>query len=103
MNGVKCKNCGTYFHKWCNPKLDSPDPDRVRDCEYFIQRTNYDNIMDMNIEEMAKFLIDETGWNCNNCSEHHRLSDNPMLRSEKCDKKCTWHCIEWLSSEVKYD
>ena len=99
MNGVKCKNCRRYIHKWCHIKIDSPDPDLIRDCVHFGQRTNYDRIRIMDIEEMAKFLIDETGWDCNNCSEHHRLSDTP-LRFEKCDEKCVYHCVEWLNQEV---
>lgn len=100
MKSVKCKNCAKYIHEWCMPKIDSPDPNIIRDCEYFKQMTNYDNIIHKSVEELAKFLIDETGWDCNNCSEHHRLSDSPLLRFEKCDEKCTTHCIEWLNSEV---
>ena len=52
---------------------------------------------------MAKFLVDEAGWDCNNCSEHHRLSDNPFLRFEKCDEKCIYHCAEWLQEVVHND
>ena len=55
----------------------------------------------MNIEEMSKYLV-EIGWDCNNCSEEEILSDNPLLRWEKCDECCEFHCKEWLSKEVEY-
>lgn len=100
MKDVKCENCAKYNNEWCIPKFDSPDPNMLRDCEYFKQRTQYDDIVRMGTEELAKFLADKVGWDCNNCSEHHRLSDNPMLRFEPCDEKCASHCLEWLNKEV---
>lgn len=36
----------------------------------------------------------------NECSEHHRLSDNPLLKNEKCDEMCKAHCVEWLIKNI---
>ena len=57
--------------------------------------TNADRIRAMSDEEMAKCIF-EIGFDCHLCSEDERLSDNPFLRHEKCDEKCTEHCLEWL-------
>lgn len=99
MKNVKCKNCSNYIHQWCEPKLDSPDPELVRDCSYFKQKTIFDQLKSMDIDRLAKGLVD-IGWDCNNCSEAERLSDNPLLKYERCDEKCEFHCKEWLESEL---
>lgn len=57
--------------------------------------TNADRIRAMSDDEMAKCIF-EIGFDCHLCSENERLSDNPLLRNEKCDEKCTEHCLEWL-------
>ena len=100
MDAVNCKNCVNYIREWCEPILDSPDPDINRYCDCFEQKTRFDYIKSMNIEEMSKYLV-EIGWDCNNCSEEERLSDNPLLRWEKCDNDCEFHCKEWLNKEVR--
>ena len=54
--GVKCKNCYHYgrVHKnWCIPKVDSTDKDIIRDCQFFIKKTNADRIRAMSDEELA--------------------------------------------------
>ena len=61
--------------------------------------TRYDSIKNMTLDEMAEFLSDM--FSCNDCYEHHRLSDNPLLKYEKCDEKCNLHCREWLMEEYK--
>lgn len=58
--------------------------------------TNYDRIRNMSIEEMAGYFADVIGWDCNNCSEHERLADNPLMCNESCDNQCEIHCREWL-------
>ena len=60
--------------------------------------THYDYIKQMNINEMAYYLSNM--FDCNLCSEHQRLSDNPLLMDEGCDDNCINHCKEWLESEV---
>lgn len=57
MKGVKCKNCYHLEGEWCELVVDSPDPDMVRDCRYFMQKTNADRIRAMSDEELAKALM----------------------------------------------
>ena len=69
----------------------------VIDCGKYVgmPMTNADRVRAMTDEELAKCIF-EIGFDCHLCSEHERLSDNPLLRHEKCDEKCTEHCLEWL-------
>lgn len=60
---------------------------------------NYERIKNMSVEKMAEKLSEI--WDCNDCTEHKRLSDNALLKSETCDNKCFEHCKEWLESEVE--
>lgn len=53
-------------------------------------------------EELAKCIY-EIGFDCHLCSEHERLSDNPLLRHEKCDEKCVEHCLEWLQRPAEVE
>ena len=92
---VMCKKCNNLINGWCEKKIDSPDPNMVRDCQYFWEKTNADRIRAMNDEELAKHLAD-IGWACHLCAEHRRLDNEPFLRGEKCDEKCEEHCLEWL-------
>lgn len=62
--------------------------------------TNADKIRAMSDEELVGWL-DDGGWNCNDCPEAERLSDNPLLRDEVCDGACKRHCLEWLRQPVK--
>lgn len=63
-------------------------------------QTNEDRFRTKSGEELAAYLV-EIGWDCHLCSEHDRLSDNPLLRNERCDEKCEEHCAEWLRQPVK--
>lgn len=60
---------------------------------------NYERIKEMSLEEMAIYFADN--FHCNLCSEYKRLTDNPLLKDEKCDGKCDLYCKEWLESEVE--
>ena len=60
--------------------------------------TNYEYIKQMSVEEMGMNFHDS--FDCHLCREHHRLSDNPLLKHEKCDEKCEQHLKEWLEREV---
>ena len=51
---VMCKNCNNYRNNWCERVIDSPDPNMVRDCRHFWQRTNADRIRAMSDEELVK-------------------------------------------------
>ena len=53
---VKCKNCNNLTNGWCEKKIDSPDPNIVRDCQYFWEKTNADRIRAMSDEEFVKFI-----------------------------------------------
>ena len=61
--------------------------------------TNLDIIRAMSAEELAYFLT-ENIWDCNECPEGVRLSDNPLLRDKHCDMQCAKYCKEWLESEA---
>ena len=99
MKNIKCKDCDKYIHQWCETIIDSTDPELIRDCKHFKQKTIFDLIKSMNIDELAECLV-EIGWDCNNCSEAEELNDNPLLRNERCDEKCNLHCKEWLESKL---
>ena len=57
MKNIKCRNCFFYRNEWCEKIVDSPDPEEVRDCNYFREMTNADRIRAMTDEELAEFLI----------------------------------------------
>ena len=56
MKNIKCRNCFFYRNEWCEKIVDSPDPEEVRDCNYFRDMTNADRIRAMSDEELADFL-----------------------------------------------
>ena len=58
MKNIKCRNCFFYRNEWCEKIVDSPDPEKARDCNYFREMTNVDRIRAMNDEELEEFLID---------------------------------------------
>ena len=58
MKNIKCRSCFFYRNEWCEKIVDSPDPEEVRDCNYFREMTNADRIRSMSDEELAEFLID---------------------------------------------
>ena len=58
MKNIKCRNCFFYRNEWCEKIVDSPDPEKARDCNYFREMTNADRIRAMNDEELEEFLID---------------------------------------------
>ena len=58
MKNIKCRNCFFYRNEWCEKIVDSPDPEKARDCNYFREMTNADLIRSMSDEELAEFLID---------------------------------------------
>ena len=59
--------------------------------------TNYESIIHMSVDELAEWLSDI--FDCSDCTEYQRLSDNPLLTNERCDGKCDYHCKEWLNKE----
>lgn len=69
-------------------------------CNYIPVHTNADRIRAMSDDELAKHLHD-IGWDCHLCTEHTRLDNEPLLRSEKCDENCVKHCLEWLKQPAE--
>jgi hypothetical protein len=61
--------------------------------------TNAEKVRAMSDEELAEWFADF--WDCNDCSEHERLGDCPLLREEPCDQKCKEHCLEWLQQPAE--
>ena len=57
MNNIKCRSCFFYRNEWCEKIVDSPDPEKVRDCAYFREMTNADKIRSMSDEELAEAII----------------------------------------------
>ena len=100
---VKCKYEGTGIWDGRCTGTKEVDPCLGYDkCKQYkpIYTTNADRIRAMSDEELAKCIF-EIGFDCHLCSEHERLSDNPLLRHEKCDEKCTEHCLKWLQQPAK--
>ena len=62
MKNIKCRSCFFYRNEWCEKIVDSPDPEKVRDCAYFREMTNADKIRSMSDEELAEFLF-QVGYN----------------------------------------
>lgn len=56
---VKCKNCNNLNRNswWCERVIDSPDPELLRDCQQFCERTNADRIRAMSDEELAAIIM----------------------------------------------
>lgn len=91
MKDVRCKKCARLKDDWCSAKQDSPDPEVVRDCQYFRQSTEHDRICGMSDVEMAEWIFGIIR-NCDSC----------FLRNT-CDrgKPCYDNILAWLRSERK--
>ena len=83
---VMCKKCNNLINGWCEKKIDSPDPNMVRDCQYFWEKTNADIIRAMNDEALSVFL-----W-CFEREELARESDCILTRTQ---------ILNWLQSPVE--
>ena len=91
MRNVKCRNCAEYLEiDWCHKVIDSPDPDRVRDCKYYHSRTNRIKLSRMTDEELATLL---SGMSCRRCP-----IDCPGGLQNCAD---IW--LDWLRQEAKND
>ena len=56
MKNIKCRSCFFYRNEWCEKIVDSPDPEKARDCNYFREMTNADRIRAMSDEELVEFI-----------------------------------------------
>lgn len=57
MKNVQCKRCVNLRNEWCDKKIDSPDIELIRDCQYYRAKTNADSIRAMTDEELADFIV----------------------------------------------
>ena len=80
MKNIKCRSCFFYRNEWCEKIVDSPDPEKARDCNYFREMTNADRIRSVTDEELAKLLCC-TGWR--------------MIEQKE--------CLEWLQQPAEED
>ena len=56
MKNIKCRSCFFYRNEWCEKIVDSPDPEKARDCNYFREMTNADRIRAMSDEELNELF-----------------------------------------------
>lgn len=85
----KCKNCINLDRQgWCEKAVDSPEPNRERECYYFQRMTNADRIRRMSDEELAEWIFEHT--DCIACPQN-----------KDCDDLCAEHWLEWLKKEVE--
>ena len=92
---VFCRNCAQYRNEWCKLKVDSPDPDMMRDCQYYRGMTNADSIRSMTDEELAKLIADD--W-CELINCESVLFCNGI---GVCNGDCEERVLKWLKQEVK--
>lgn len=86
---VQCKRCFHLNNDWCIPKMDSPDPDIVRDCQYYIAKTNGDRIRQMNNELLADIIDCPYGEDRKDCK-----MSNQFLFCVECK-------FDWLNKECE--
>ena len=91
MKNIKCRNCFFYRNEWCEKIVDSPDPEKVRDCAYFREMTNADKIRSMSDEELAGFL------SFNGDVEYCHAG---MCKAGETCRIC---CLKWLQQPAEED
>ena len=67
-HNVQCKKCYHLQNDWCSQKVDSPDPDLMRDCQYYRAATNFDRIKELTADEFADIfwnILDRSKWYTN--------------------------------------
>ena len=98
MKNIKCRNCFFYRNEWCEKIVDSPDPEKARDCNYFREMTNADRIRSMSDKELVRIRYR---------GAPHCKSDDPM----KCNRNdfldgmspCELCYYEWLQQPAEED
>ena len=84
---VVCEKCNNLVNDWCEKVIDSPDPDMVRDCRHFLEKTNADRIRAMSDEELADVVANGVG--CVRKAPHCRADD------------CTPCILDWLKQPAE--
>lgn len=99
MTEVQCKKCRYLLkdkdgYNWCPNKLDDPDVELLRNCEWYVVKTNADRIRSMSDEELAELLRDtqcnSCAWQGNDCdyADECKAEKLEMLKQE-CDENGT--------------
>lgn len=96
MKNIKCRSCFFYRNEWCEKIVDSPDPEEVRDCNYFREMTNADRIRAMSDEELAEFLTCINPTNCQDCAFSHGWRCQPDRYDYSSFEKCKEGRKRWL-------
>ena len=97
MKNIKCRNCFFYRNEWCEKIVDSPDPEKVRDCAYFREMTNADKIRSMSDEELVNFIMRLMGHA--QCFAEGIFPYHPCPQNTDC-KQCG---IDWLQQPAEED
>ena len=97
MKNIKCRNCFFYRNEWCEKIVDSPDPEKARDCNYFREMTNADRIRAMSDEELVSFLMRLMGHA--QCFAEGIFPYHPCPQNYNC-KQCG---IDWLQQPAEED
>ena len=97
---VVCKKCNNLVNDWCEKVIDSPDPDMQRDCQYFCEKTNADQIRAMSDEELAVFV--SSIIIAEDCPAPECDCDKCFFK-EPCFNGSKWHGkeIEWLKQPAE--
>lgn len=98
---VQCKKCANLRNDWCKLVVDSPDPDMVRDCQYYMGKTNADKIRQMSDEELAYFIggiftIERDMWG--DYDPRTVVTQEPRVEVRNKEEM-----LEWLKQEVESD
>ena len=94
MKNIKCRNCFFYRNEWCEKIVDSPDPEKARDCNYFRDMTNADRIRSMTDEDLVNFLMRLMGHA--QCFAEGIFPYHPCPQNHNC-KQCG---IDWLQQQA---
>lgn len=90
----KCKNCINLDRQgWCEKAIDSPEPNRERECYYFQRMTNADRIRVMTDEELAEWIHP---YAVENFPEKYC---NEGCKEDNVD--CIGCLLHWLKKEVE--
>lgn len=92
MKNIKCRNCFFYRNEWCEKIVDSPDPEKARDCNYFREMTNADLIRAMSDDDLAKIL-----WKAGR--NYRSICADPVVDYNEHYE----HLIDWLQQPAEED
>ena len=94
MKNVQCKRCVNLHNEWCDKKIDSPDTELIRDCQYYRAKTNADSIRAMTDEELADFIARQRFSTINPIAD--KLGIDVTLQFIKGRE----NAFDWLKQEV---